>query len=170
MTTRTDDSEIDALPAREIHVGRGPAGTEHRVMLTIGIYGRNGRGGAAHGVLLKHDGAFLLLRDLAGELGVRLRPSRTYNIRQTIRWSRRRAEIRQLRRRLQRTFAAPPSEEELLRTIFGNQMPAQFADRADRTAETSPTSDDQADTGAQSPGPIAPTPVSTHEPAAAAPH
>jgi hypothetical protein len=169
MTTRTDDSEIDALPAREIHVGRSPAGTEHPVMLTIGIYGRNGRGGAAHGVLLKQDGAFLLLRDLAGELGVRLRPARTYRIRRTIRWPRRLAEIRQLTRDLQRTFAAPPSEEELLRKIFGDQMPAQFADRADMTAETSPTSDDQADIGAQGPGPLAPTAASTHEPAAAAP-
>jgi hypothetical protein len=170
MTSRTDDSEIDALPAREIHVVRGPAGTEHPVMLTIDIYGRNGRGGAAHGVLLKHDGAFLLLRDLAGELGVTLRPARPSHIWRTIHWPRRIAEIRQLRRDLQRMFAAPPSEEELLRKIFGDQIPAQSADRADRTAEPCPTSDAQADTGAQDPGPFAPSPVSTHEPAAAAPH
>lgn len=72
MTTRTDDSEIDALPAREIIVVRGPAGTQHPVMLAISIYGRNGQGGAAHGVLLKQDGALLLLCDLADALGVAL--------------------------------------------------------------------------------------------------
>lgn len=79
MTTRTNDSEIDALPAREIHVVRGAAGTEHPVMLTIGVYGRSGRGGAAHGVLLKRDGALLLLRDLADALGVTL-PARSLEL------------------------------------------------------------------------------------------
>jgi hypothetical protein len=44
-------------------------------MLTIGVHGRNGRGGSAHSVLLKQEGALQLLQDLADTLGFDLVPA-----------------------------------------------------------------------------------------------
>jgi hypothetical protein len=94
-------------------------------MLTIGVYRRHGRGTAVHGVLLTSDGSFMVLRDMADLLGVELRPARTSRVWRVIRWPRRRAAIREVERTMERTLAAPPSEEELLRAIFGDQIPAQ---------------------------------------------
>jgi hypothetical protein len=129
MTTCIDVCEsdalpIDALPAREVHVGPGSS-AEYPVMLTSGIYGRNGRGGAALGLLLTNDNSFMLLQDLADFLGVALRPARTSRVWRAIRWPRRREEVRIVERYLARTRTAPPAEDELTKALFGVQIPAQ---------------------------------------------
>lgn len=119
MTTGTDDPyEID-LPAREIHVGAGSP--DRPVLLTIGVYGRNGRGSAIHGVQLTRDGALMLARDLADVLGLSLRAARFTRVWRVLRWPRNRLAVRQVERDLRRVLAAPPSEDELLRAIFGEQ-------------------------------------------------
>jgi hypothetical protein len=120
-----DPDRIEALPAREIHVGYGGQ-SERPVMLTIGIYGRNGRGGAAHGVQLTYDGAFMLMRDLGEALGVSLRPARSKKIWRVLRWPRAQFAVRQVERDLRRVLAAPPSEEELLRAILGDEAADQW--------------------------------------------
>jgi hypothetical protein len=115
--------EITMLPAREIHVGFNPAG-KRPTTLVIGVYGRDGRPGVTHGVQLTRDGALLLLRDLAAPFGVSLRPARLSRVRRGLWWPRRRAAVRQSQRELRRVFDAPPSEEELMRVIFAEQISA----------------------------------------------
>ncbi len=148
MTTRADDNEIEAAAAREIHVAAGPAGSERPVMLTIGVYGHSGRGGTVHGILLKRQGALLLLQDLADTLGVELPFNREPLTRRALHWPRRRAARWQARRALAHAQAARLSERELLRTIFDDQIPAQRTASAARSAAdepaTSPTLDNPA--------------------------
>ncbi len=72
MTTCADDIEIESAVAREIYVSAGPSGSERPVMLTMGVYGRSGRGGTVHGILLKRECALLLLQDLADTLDIEL--------------------------------------------------------------------------------------------------
>lgn len=135
MTTRADATEIEAAAAREIHVAAGPAGSERPVMLTIGVYGRSGRGGTVHGILLKRQGALLLMQDLADMLGVELPFSRESLARRAIHWPRRRAAHWLARRALTRAQASRLSERELLRTIFDDRIPAQRSASAARAAE-----------------------------------
>ena len=135
MTTHADDAEIEAVAAREIHVTASPAGSERPIMLTIGVYGRNGRGGTVHGILLKREGALLLLQDLADSLGVELPFNRESLTRRATRWPRRRAAHWLARRALTRAQATRLSERELLRRIFDDQIPAQ------RTASTTQGAD-----------------------------
>lgn len=138
MTTHADDTEIEAVAAREIHVAVGPAGSERPVMLTIGVYGRSGRGGTVHGILLKREGALLLLQDLADKLGVELPFNRKSLVRRAIHWPRRRAAHWLARRVLAHAQPARLSERELLRTIFDGKIPAQRTASAAQAAEGEP--------------------------------
>lgn len=136
MTTRTDDlDEIDVLPAGEIHVGNG-GGSERPVLLAIPIYGRNGRGGAAHGVQLTRDGALVLARDLAEVLGLSLRSARLKKVWGVPLWPRTRIAVQQSEHDLRRVQAAPCSSEAPMQPAIGDQVAAQDTSRipAQRTA------------------------------------
>lgn len=116
-------ADIDARPAREIRVGS--SGQSARpVTLTIGVTGRDGRAGVAHGVLLTHDGALALMADLADELGVpRVRSTRSLR-RRVLQWLFRLVASGRVRRDL-RSALSTPDEAVLLRRIFNGQIPAQ---------------------------------------------
>ncbi len=69
LTTPADDEHHGDLPAREVSV-RPTGRTDRPIALCLGVEGRNGRPGAAHGVLITPDTAHTLVQELADQLGL----------------------------------------------------------------------------------------------------
>jgi hypothetical protein len=69
LITPADDEHHGVLPAREVSV-RATGRTDRPIALCLGVEGRNGRPGAAHGVLITPDTAHALAQELADQLGL----------------------------------------------------------------------------------------------------